>query len=764
MKTLTRFIFPMALIFSMLLSACGGATTEVPPATRVVTPASEATEGVAATEAPGATTAPESNACGSVQLQYWNPFTGPDGPFMGQMVDAFNAENPDIQVTMTSQGDYYAQLSNAAAADTLPDVAIVHADQIATQAFRNVLRPIDDLVTQMDISGDDYPAPVWAAGEVAGHRYSIPLDIHPLTMFYNEDLLIAAGTTAAPITAEEFDAAASAATSGDNKGFAITSGFPVMQIFQMLLHQFGGTEFNKDGTEATWNSDAGVQALRWMKDAQSKYSEPNLEADAELSAFKSGTVGMVWNGIWQTTSVTGEGVEFAGKAAAVPQIGPKMAVWAGSHQLTLPAHGTVDPCRDQAAATFIKYLVDNSVTRAKAGQIPASIKVRNSEEFKAIEPPASSAPSVESAFFPPSVPGIPDAFAPLEQAVGSVMNGTTTDIKAVLDEAAAWANEILAQNVSTSLQPGEGFQNPVIRQDFPDPFIIKVDDTYWAYATNGSGKNINLASSTNLVKWQLHPDAMPGLPKWAKSTSGLTWAPEVIQIDDRYVMYYVTRDEASDKQCVGVATSDNPEGKFKDTNDQPFVCQVDQGGTIDPSPFHDEDGKLYLYYKNDGNCCGLATFIYVQEMAPDGLSLLGDPVQLIRNDKQWEAHVIEAPTMFKHDSKYYLFYSANDYGGVPYAVGYATCESPLGPCQKAEENPILKSNVEDKKNFIIGPGHQTLLQLGDQTWIFYHAWQVLPGGNRGESRLMWLDRLNWVDGKPVVQGPTFDVQPVPQLP
>jgi multiple sugar transport system substrate-binding protein len=450
MKTLTRYVFPMVLAFSMLLSACGGAATEAPQATEPpATEAPAATEATTATEAAGATTAPEANACGAVELQYWNPFTGPDGPFMGQMVDAFNAEHPDIQVTMTSQGDYYTQLSTAAAADTLPDVAIVHADQIATQAFRNVLRPIDDLVTQMDISGDDYPAPVWAAGEVAGHRYSIPLDIHPMTMFYNEDLLTAAGTTAPPKTAEEFDAAATAVTSGDNKGFDITGGFPVMQIFQMLLHQFGGTEFNEDGTEATWNSDAGVQALQWMKDAQSKYSEPNLEVDAELNAFKSGTAGMVWNGIWQTTNVTGEGVEFAGKATAVPQIGPNMAVWAGSHQLTLPTHKTIDPCKDQAAATFIKYIVDNSVTWAKAGQIPASIKVRNSDEFKAIEPQASIAPSVESAFFPPSVPGITDAFAPLEQAVGSVMNGTTTDIKAALDDAATRANEILAQNKST---------------------------------------------------------------------------------------------------------------------------------------------------------------------------------------------------------------------------------------------------------------------------------------------------------------------------
>ncbi|MCX7755072.1 MAG: ABC transporter substrate-binding protein [Anaerolineales bacterium] len=440
MKTFARFVFPLLVILSLVLSACG---TPAPTQAPAQPPAGQPAAGETAAAQPA------DQACGVVQLQYWNPFTGPDGPYMGEMVEAFNASHPDIQVTMTSQGEYYTQLATAAAAGTLPDVAILHADQVATHVFRNMLRPMDDLAAEMGISSADYPAGVWAAGEVAGRRYSIPLDIHPMTMFYNADLLKAAGFESAPKTREEFEAVAAALTTAETKGFNITGGFPVMQIFQMLLHQFGGTEFSADGTQATWNSEAGVKALQWMKDAQTKYSEPNLEVDAELNAFKTGTVGMIWNGIWQTTNVTGAGVEFNGVATAVPQIGPQMAVWAGSHQFTLPVQKTVDPCKDRAVAVFIKYMVENSVTWAKAGQIPASNSVRASAEFKAIEPQASIAPSVEYAFFPPAVPGITDAFGPLGEAVGAVMNGTATDIKAALDDAAKRANEILAQNKAT---------------------------------------------------------------------------------------------------------------------------------------------------------------------------------------------------------------------------------------------------------------------------------------------------------------------------
>ena len=237
---------------------------------------------------------------------------------------------------------------------------------------------------------------------------------------------------------------------------------------------------------------------------------------------------------------------------------------------------------------------------------------------------------------------------------------------------------------ATSTAPPNSFTNPVLRGDFPDPHILAEGGVYYAYATNAAGKNVQLARSNDLVKWEVLTDAMPALPTWAKLGGSFVWAPEVMKIGQQYVLYYTARDKKSDKQCVGVAVADKPEGKFRDTRDAPLVCQAEEGGTIDAHPFKDGD-KLYLYYKNDGNCCSMPTYLYVQEMAPDGLSLVGEPTRLVNNDKLWEGRVVEAPTMWKHEDKYYLFYSANNYAGIEYAVGYATCQSAMGPCEDAPE-------------------------------------------------------------------------------
>lgn len=307
--------------------------------------------------------------------------------------------------------------------------------------------------------------------------------------------------------------------------------------------------------------------------------------------------------------------------------------------------------------------------------------------------------------------------------------------------------------------PGPGqFVNPVVENDFPDPGALKVGDTYYVYATNSGSTNVQLASSKDLVHWQSLMDPLPDLPPWA--STGYTWAPEAIQLADgkTFAIYFTARDTASQKQCVGVATGASPAGPFKSSAPKPLVCQVELGGTIDPSPFRDGD-KLYLLFKNDGNCCGMDTNLYAQELTPDGLTLTGQPAKLETNDQFWEGRVVEAPEMVKHDGKYYLFYSGNNYAGADYAVGYTLCTSVAGPCQDAPENPILKT-VSDPKP-VIGPGHQSITTFGDTTWILYHAWEVAPGVGITQRRLMYIDRVEWKDGKPVVRGPTTSPQPMP---
>ena len=42
---------------------------------------------------------------------------------------------------------------------------------------------------------------------------------------------------------------------------------------------------------------------------------------------------------------------------------------------------------------------------------------------------------------------------------------------------------------------GRTFTNPVYDHDFPDPFVLKVGETYYAYATNANGEQVQTLTS-----------------------------------------------------------------------------------------------------------------------------------------------------------------------------------------------------------------------------------------------------------------------------
>ena len=127
---------------------------------------------------------------------------------------------------------------------------------------------------------------------------------------------------------------------------------------------------------------------------------------------------------------------------------------------------------------------------------------------------------------------------------------------------------LLAGCGSWSHSPGlsdSGYQNAVFNQNFPDPFILRLGDDYYAYATNADARNVQVIRSRDGTNWErvgLTGDALPNLPQWAKERVGLTWAPSVLQRGDEFLLYYTARPKSEAVQCISYATSNRPDGPF----------------------------------------------------------------------------------------------------------------------------------------------------------------------------------------------------------
>lgn len=330
---------------------------------------------------------------------------------------------------------------------------------------------------------------------------------------------------------------------------------------------------------------------------------------------------------------------------------------------------------------------------------------------------------------------------------------------AVSGAAAATAAPAPASVPAAATAVAEPTISPVVDANFPDPDILLVDGVYHAYATNHQGQNVQHRTSTDLVTWSAPSDVAPDLGAWVSesctfapggATDRCVWAPEVSAVEGGYALYYTARDATSPRQCLGVALSDTPDGPFVPVGDDPIVCPngeagtEDLGGAIDAATFVDGD-QLYLLWKADGNCCtGKTAIIFAQPLSPDGATLTGPPVELIRVDKLYEGRVVEGPTLLERDGTYYLFYSANDFGGGGYRTSYATASSLAGPWTKATTELLTSDRFHGD---VRGPGGQDIVTAPDGSdAILFHGWN-----EAFTYRAMYVADLEWTaDGVPFV--------------
>jgi multiple sugar transport system substrate-binding protein len=426
-----------ALMLGPLLAACGGSNRG----------------GGAGGPAPSPIETLEPPAT-AVDLTFWNPFTGPDGEFMKRLVEQFNGETDTITVTMQTQPEYYTRIQSAAQANRLPQIAVMHIDQVPFHAENRIITPIDDLVELLGLSGDDFTEAIWNAGEWKGTRYVVPLDIHPETFYWNKELFERAGLDpeSPPTDMESFEEAATAITEEAGvPGFMIvTTGpgaaFLTGNVWASLFYQGGGEWVNEDLSEVTFNSEAGVQAAEYIVKLRDLGVSPaSVESDLEIAAFAAGENGMVWSGIWTTSQYIDALGDSVG-AAALPQIfGP--GGWAGSHNLAVTSTEMSEDER-QGAYYFINWISDNAIPWAESGQLPARESVRASEEFAQLEPQATIAEGIDDFRFFPPFPGAPDllyAQGGAGEAVLAVIAGQK-DAQTALDEAAARYTQILQES------------------------------------------------------------------------------------------------------------------------------------------------------------------------------------------------------------------------------------------------------------------------------------------------------------------------------
>jgi len=341
--------------------------------------------------------------------------------------------------------DYYQRMPAAVTAGKGPDVGAMHLDQLATNAARNIIVPVDDVAKSLGLDESDFTPEVWQAGIYKDKRYGIPLDVHSLAMYANNDMMKAAGVSSPPQDKASFEAAVkNLQGKGEQNPFWMPSRWPAHLMFLSLLWQNGGEPYAKDGSKATFDSDAGVAALTWMVDqVKNGVSPKNVAQDSQYVAFKGKKTPITWDGIWQINDLEASKVPFT--LSFIPKIGDQQLSWANSHNFYITKQTNEDQNKGQAARVFIDWISKHSAEWAGAGMIPARKSVR---ETPAVQdaPQGPIAKQIQNLRFLPPVPGLGDVQSQtLEIAVANAVL-LKQDPATALKDAAAKATKLMEAN------------------------------------------------------------------------------------------------------------------------------------------------------------------------------------------------------------------------------------------------------------------------------------------------------------------------------
>ncbi len=365
------------------------------------------------------------SASNKVQITFWNGFTGPDGIVMLGIIDEFNRDNPDVQVTMQRipWGTYYNKLTVAGSDGRGPAVFIIHCDGLLRYRRAGFMEDASPIFSGQDaVPKNDFEPYVFDQVKYRGKLLGCPLDIHPYGMFTNADMLKRAGIVDSvgnprpPRTRNEFILAMKAMMKGTGSGTDRVWGYALTDWsanFRSLIPQFGGRYLDEKGN-AVLNSPENVAAMTFIAGLAKDHLVPPPTNGLGWLGFRQQKVGMVWDGVFMLGDLKRINA-FKYLGSPIPTIGSHPGTAANSHVMCIRTG--LSPGQRGAAVRFIKYVSAHSIEWANAGQVPARLSARRDPRFADMQVQRAFAEQVPHIMYVPRSPVIVEIMNAINLAV-----------------------------------------------------------------------------------------------------------------------------------------------------------------------------------------------------------------------------------------------------------------------------------------------------------------------------------------------------------
>ncbi len=442
------------------------------------------------------------------EIAAWIAWTGTRLDWWNQKAAIFNAKFPQYHVTVQGQLNYDTldkTIKLAAEQGTLP--AIVHYNEVSTTIARdsgNFKSIADALAGRTEVNGipanlDDFIGPVKAYYTLDGKFTSMPFNTSSALIYANMNYFKAAGIDKPPATWADMEAdCAKIMALADKPDQCFTWPNHGWAFEQWNAQQNADIANNDNGrsgraTEVTFNSDAGVATVKWLKDMYDKgylyYSGQRDDNawDPADAPFLAGKAAILFESSSDVASITDTGKKnnFEVVAARLPYNQDAAGGWTGNiiGGGSMWVVNGLSKAQEDGALTFLLWLTDTTNMaewHQVTGYFPirqSSLDLLNSDKwYDAIAPEASQvwkdsvtiqgskgknwfeanpnftvAPTqISDSKVTPATQGavmgaFPDIRSVVTGAIDKILLTKDADPKAILDQAAADADKILTE-------------------------------------------------------------------------------------------------------------------------------------------------------------------------------------------------------------------------------------------------------------------------------------------------------------------------------
>lgn len=271
------------------------------------------------------------------------------------------------------------------------------------------------------------------------------------------------------------------------------------------------------------------------------------------------------------------------------------------------------------------------------------------------------------------------------------------------------------------------YQNPIIKSDYSDPDVIRVNDSYYMIASSFNHTPcLPILKSENLVDWKIVNYIWDKLPfdTYDKVMHGCgVWAPSIREHNNKFYALVPFPDEG----IFVTETDDIENGKWSEPR-----LLIKGPGIEDPCPIWVDD-KCYLVVGFVKSRIGFNSMLAVYEVSSDLTKQLSD--YKIVFDGHNIAPTVEGPKFHFRNGFFYILAPC---GSVKTGWQIALRSKNIyGPY---EMKIILMQN--DSK--INGPHQGALIDMPNDEWAFIHFSDQGPYG-----RVICLEPARWIDDWPV---------------